>query len=73
MRLLHAGLARRGVPSVVRSIRIGAIADFRAVFLTNSTTIACPVTRIDGIEFPPDAALVALLTDCHETNPWDKV
>ncbi|MDR3388643.1 MAG: aminotransferase class IV family protein [Rudaea sp.] len=73
MRLLQAGLARCGVPSVTRPVLMREIAGFRATFLTNSTTIACPVSRIDNIEFPSDGALTTMLESCHETNSWETV
>jgi branched-subunit amino acid aminotransferase/4-amino-4-deoxychorismate lyase len=73
MQLLQAGLVRRGVSSSRRPVKIAEVTDFRAAFLTNTTTAVCPVARIDAVEIPVDETLIRLLVDCHESNPWDAV
>ena len=73
MQLLQAGLVRHGVPSTQQPLRLADIAGFRAAFFTNSSVPVQPIARIDDVEFPTDDALTAMLMECHETNPWERV
>ena len=68
MRLLQAGMAQLGVDSSTAPVRLADLETFRAAFLTNASTIARPVARIDATPFASDAALAAMLRRCHEMN-----
>lgn len=68
MQLLQAGLERRGVPSMTRSIPLQDIARCRAAFFTNSSTPVRPIASIDDIELPIYNALTAMLVECHDSN-----
>lgn len=72
MQLLQAGLARRGVRSEVRRIGMAEVAEFRAAFFTNSSTAVQAIAGIDEIQFATDRALTALLTECYESNPFER-
>ena len=50
----------------------GARRSFRAAFVTNSRGIA-PVGQIDDISLPVDGALLAVLTEAHESAGWDHI
>ena len=73
MQLLQAGLARNGVPSTTRSVALHEIPQFLAAFFTNSSTAVRPVACIDEVGFAVDPTLSARLTQCYETNPWERV
>lgn len=73
MRLLQAGLAKKGIASVTQPVRLNDMGGFRAAFLTNAGTIAQLVTQIDGTEFAKNTAVQALLTRCYEANPLESI
>jgi branched-subunit amino acid aminotransferase/4-amino-4-deoxychorismate lyase len=73
MQLLQAGLARRGVSSMTRSIPLQDIARFRAAFFTNSSAPVRPIASIDDIGFKVEDALTNMLAECHDSNPWEPV
>ena len=73
MQLLQAGLARNGVSSTTRSIALHEVPQFLAAFFTNSSTAVRPIACIDEVGFAVDATLNARLTQCYETNPWERV
>lgn len=71
MRLLQAGLAKKGIASVTQPVRLSELGAFRAAFLTNAGTTAQLVGAIDATEFARNTALLALLARCHEANPLE--
>ncbi len=73
MQLLRRGLERKGMPWEVRDVGMADLATFRSAFLTNSITVGQPIASIDDIRFAPDATLIALLSECYKTNPWEPV
>ena len=73
MRLLKAGLRQCGVPVVVRRIELTEIASFRSAFFTNSSCIACPIARIDSVDFEIDYGLGELLEKAYAIHPWQRI
>jgi branched-subunit amino acid aminotransferase/4-amino-4-deoxychorismate lyase len=73
LQLLQAGLARRGIPDRVQSIRIQDLASFRGAFFTNSSVPVQPIARIDDIEFALDDVLMGKLVEAYESNPLEPV
>jgi branched-subunit amino acid aminotransferase/4-amino-4-deoxychorismate lyase len=73
MRLMQAGLARAGVPTESREIRLADLRSFHAAFATNSVSPARPIESIDDVRFPVDPEVTAMLTECYRTNPEEPV
>ncbi|HSE13884.1 MAG TPA: aminotransferase class IV family protein [Rudaea sp.] len=73
MQLLQAGLLRNGTRSEARPIALRDIGEFRAAFFTNSSTPVQPIAGIDDTRFVSDAALTALLAECYESNPLERI
>lgn len=73
MRVLQAGLAKKGIASVTQPVRLSEVGAFRAAFVTNASTVAQLVTHIDGTEFVRNTALQALLTRCHDAVPAEPI
>ena len=72
MQLLESQLPARGVPSRRTPVDVSGLRSFRAAFVTNSRGIA-PVGQIDDISLPVDGALLAVLTEAHESAGWDHI
>ena len=73
MQLLQSGLVRSGALSTVRRIALRDIGGFRAAFLTNSNTAVQAIARIDATEFAVDRELTAMLIECYESNPLERI
>lgn len=69
MQLLKAGLARSGVSSIVRTVRLADLPDYRAAFFTNASVPARPIATVDAHRFEVDGAQVDVLRRCYESNP----
>jgi branched-subunit amino acid aminotransferase/4-amino-4-deoxychorismate lyase len=68
MQLLQAGLARAGMRSVVRPIRLAEISEFRAAFFTNASAPVRPIASIDASEYSTDETLCKQLLRCYEAS-----
>jgi len=69
MQLLKAGLARAGIGSVVRTVQLAEIGEFRAAFFTNASVPVRPIASIDASEYSTDDALCKQLLRCYEASP----
>jgi branched-subunit amino acid aminotransferase/4-amino-4-deoxychorismate lyase len=72
MQLIAPALAARGHPSVHRAVRLGDVASYHAVFVTNSWGVAT-VGVIDNTEIPHDDAFALTLAAAYESVPWDPI
>ena len=72
-RLLQAGLVKRGVSSIARSIALSDVGHYRAAFFTNSSQAVRPISRIDDTEFAIDAEFTAMLAACYDSNPDERI
>jgi len=68
MQLLKAGLAQAGLPSVVRSVRLEELTEFRAAFFTNASVPVRGIASIDNCEFSVESGSVEELMHCYEAN-----
>jgi len=68
MQLLKSGLAQVGLSSVVRSVRLEELAEFRAAFFTNASIPVRGITSIDDWEFPAESDWFGELMRCYEAN-----
>jgi branched-subunit amino acid aminotransferase/4-amino-4-deoxychorismate lyase len=66
--LLKAGLERRGVPSVMRTVRLDELGAFNAAFFTNASVPLQPIAEIDGHEFGGCGSVIEMLMRCYETT-----
>jgi len=73
MQLLQAGLARNGVETTTQNVSLSQIGQFRSAFFTNSSVAVRMISCIDTTVFTPDPTLVAMLAQCHESNPTQPV
>lgn len=71
--LLQAGLAHRGVPSIVRPVLMQDMPVFGGAFVTNSSTPAQAVACVDDSKFAVDHGLMKMLLEAYESNPWERV
>ena len=69
MQLLKAGLARAGMHSVVRPIRLAEISEFRAAFFTNASAPVRPIALVDERSFVIDDGVFVPLTRSYQSNP----
>jgi len=67
--LLKAGLARAGIGSVVRTVQLAEIGEFRAAFFTNASVPVRPIASIDASEYSTDETLCKQLLRCYEASP----
>ncbi|WP_395642042.1 aminotransferase class IV family protein [Rudaea sp.] len=65
MQLLKAGLARAGMRSITRTIRLADLGEFRAAFFTNATTPVRSIASIDAHDLDVDDDAFAMLGRCH--------
>ena len=72
MQLIAPALAARGHPSVHRTVQLGEVASYRAVFVTNSWGVAT-VGAIDNTEIPHDDEFALTLAAAYESVPWDPI
>ncbi len=73
MQLLQQGMARCGVPSALRAIRLDDLAACRSAFFSNASVPMRPIASIDAVEFAIDEALLENLRQCYESNPWQRI
>lgn len=73
MQLVQLGLAKRGIPSEAREVRIDELKSFRAAFLTNTIQIVQLIARIDDVSFPEAPDWQAVLMDCHQSHPTERM
>ncbi len=71
--LLQAGLAKRGVSNITRSIALSDVGHYRAPFFTNSSQAVRAISRIDDTEFAIDAEFTAMLAACYDSNPDERI
>jgi len=71
--LLQAGLVKRCVSSIARSIALSDVGHYRAAFFTNSSQAVRPISRIDDTEFVTDAEFTAMLAACYDSNPDERI
>jgi branched-subunit amino acid aminotransferase/4-amino-4-deoxychorismate lyase len=71
--LIRKGLARHGVPSETRDVRVADLAGFDATFFTNSQAAGVPIAAVDDVELGFDPAASRILTEAYEANPWDEI
>ena len=69
MQLLKTGLAQMGMPSVVRTIRLAEIGEFRTAFFTNASVPVRPIASIDANKYSIDETLCKQLLRCYEASP----
>ncbi len=72
MQLVTGALTERGIPSRREPVRLGDLASFRAVFVTNSLGVA-PVAQVDDQILATDPGFTATLTEAYESVPWDRI
>ncbi|MFF1953295.1 aminotransferase class IV [Kitasatospora herbaricolor] len=72
MQVLGRALAAAGVESKRRSVFLSDVASFVGAFLTNSRGFAA-VGRIDTVDLPLDAPLLATARRLHREAPWDEI
>jgi branched-subunit amino acid aminotransferase/4-amino-4-deoxychorismate lyase len=69
MQLLKMGLARNGVGTSTRLVRLADLANHRAAFFTNASVPVRPIASIDAHRFDGAVgAWVATLQRCYESN-----
>lgn len=71
MALIEPRLAGAGLASVRREVTLPELAGFRAAFHTNSHGVV-PVGRIDDVEFPGEAELLARVRAVYESVEWER-
>lgn len=71
MALVEPRLAAAGLASVRREVTLPELAGFRAAFHTNSQGVVA-VSRIDDVEFPGDAELLARVRGVYESVEWER-
>ncbi|GGV44831.1 hypothetical protein GCM10010495_72860 [Kitasatospora herbaricolor] len=72
MQVLVRELAAAGVESKRRPVFLSDVASFDGAFLTNSRGFAA-VGRIDTVDLPLDAPLLATARRLHREAPWDEI
>ncbi|MFC9327077.1 aminotransferase class IV [Kitasatospora sp. NPDC057015] len=72
MQVLARELAAAGVESKRRPVFLSDVASFDGAFLTNSRGFAA-VGRIDAVDLPLDAPLLATARRLHSEAPWDEI
>lgn len=72
MQLVRAGLERKGIPSTTLDVRLADLPSFHSAFLTNSVGIV-PIASIDEVKFVTDPEVIALIEDCYQSNPSERI
>jgi branched-subunit amino acid aminotransferase/4-amino-4-deoxychorismate lyase len=70
MQVLERELAKAHIPSLRRRVTVDDLASFDGAFVTNSRGIAA-VGRIDELDVPVDAPLLAKVLSLFDAAPWD--
>jgi branched-subunit amino acid aminotransferase/4-amino-4-deoxychorismate lyase len=65
-------LLQRSLPSVRRTLRVGDLASYEAVFVCNSRGIAL-VDRVDDRSLPAPAAVLKMLLTAYDAVDWDRI
>lgn len=73
MELLVSGLKRNNIQIEKRKINIKDLNKFSSAFITNSISIAQPISTIDHYNFKMDLSLSALMTTAYDDNPWESL
>lgn len=72
MQLIESVLADRDLPSRRSQVRLGDLASFDTVFLTNSGGIA-PVGRVDDLPLPVDTDFMKTVAEAYQSVRWDPI
>ncbi|MEW9530499.1 aminotransferase class IV family protein [Microbispora sp. NPDC049125] len=72
MQLLEPLLPAAGLPSRRGPVRLADLPSLRSAVVTNSHGVA-PVSRIDDLDLPVDAAFTRTVTETYESVPWDAI
>lgn len=70
MQVLRRELKVAGVPQLRRRVLLCDLASFDGAFVTNSRGVA-PVSRIDDLDVPIAAPLLAKVLEAYDKAPWD--
>jgi branched-subunit amino acid aminotransferase/4-amino-4-deoxychorismate lyase len=73
LQLLQEGMARSGVTSALRPVRLDDLAAYRSAFFSNASVPLRPIASIDAVKFAVDEALLEKLRQCYESNPWQRI
>jgi branched-subunit amino acid aminotransferase/4-amino-4-deoxychorismate lyase len=68
MQLLKAGLARNGMNSTARKLRLVDLSSYRAAFFTNASVPVRPIASIDTHHFEVGPEIFDTLRSCYESN-----